>query len=523
MAAPQTRSFVKVDGSYAWYALTVLVAVFFLNYVDRSIVAILAQDLGKDLAIGNAQLGFLYGTAFVIFFTIFGIPFGRLADSWSRVRLIGFGLAFCSAMTIASAFATSYPLLVLARVGVGIGEAAAAGPAAYSLLADYFSPKRKALAFSIYLSGVYLGSGFSLAIGGWIAGSWNHAFPSGGAPLGLVGWQAVFVAIGIPGLLLALWVLSLREPQRHKTASISATRPNLALSFAREVKTVLPFAGLAVLSRFPGGMRANLVALTFVSCLCAFLISVTNSPAQWIAYGIGLYAVISWAQTLRHVDHPTFTLIFGTPPAVKIVAGFGAVAGINMTMAFWAAPYAIRTFHVDASIVGPAIGIPAAFAAATSIIVGGRLSDAWKQRDVRGRIFTCMLAGLLPLPLIVALFHAKDFTTYSLICPFIYFTCSLWGGSAIAALQDLVLPRMYATAGAVSGAGTALVGVAIGPYSSGKISEISGSLVTGIYSVVFPLALLGFLLLWRASRQIGTMEFSKLHRAQLSGEIHSIE
>jgi MFS family permease len=512
-----------VDGAYAWYALMVLLFVFFLNYVDRAIIAILALDIERDLRIGNAQLGFLYGTAFVIFFCIFGIPFGRLADSVSRIRLIGCGLALCSAMTIASAFATSYSMLVAARVGVGIGEAAAAGPAAYSLLADYFSPRRRALAFSIYISGVYLGSGFSLTIGGWISTMWNHVYPAGGAPLGLAGWQAAFTAIGCPGLFLALWVLSLREPQRCRGANGFGRTERLWPLFRREMQAIVPIVGLMGLARFPRGARNNLIAAAIIGGSCFSLAMITGNQGQWCAYGIGLYVVVSWAQMLRHTDAPTFSLIFGTPTALKIVTGFGAVAGVNMTMAFWLAPYAMKTFKIDANVAGSSIGIPAALTAAAGIILGGKLSDMWKQRDARGRVFTCMLAGIFPIPLIVLLFQAHDFATYASICPFIYFFSSLWGGSAIAALQDLVLPRMFATAGAVSAIGTSFVGVAIGPYASGKISEVSGSLVFGICSVVFSMALLAVVMLWPASSGIASLELSKWDRARLSGEVNNAQ
>ncbi len=119
------------------YVLGVLFLVYMLNFIDRQVPVILAQDIKAGLGLSDAQLGFLYGTAFAIFYSLFGIPLGRLADSWYRGRLIAAGLIFWSVMTALSGLARSYGQLALARIGVGIVEASAS-PAAYSLLINYF-------------------------------------------------------------------------------------------------------------------------------------------------------------------------------------------------------------------------------------------------------------------------------------------------------------------------------------------------------------------------------------------------
>ena len=135
-------------GAYAWYALIVLVIVYILNFIDRQILSILAEDIKADLGLEDAQIGFLYGTAFAVFYALFGIPLGRLADSWYRGRLMALGLALWSSMTALSGFANSFGMLAVARVGVGIGEASAS-PAAYSMISDYFPKERRATALSI--------------------------------------------------------------------------------------------------------------------------------------------------------------------------------------------------------------------------------------------------------------------------------------------------------------------------------------------------------------------------------------
>src|SRR5215470_7449239 len=151
----------RIDEAYARYALGLLVIVYVLNFLDRQILSILAERIKADLGLTDAQIGFLYGTAFAVFYSVFGIPLGRLADVWVRTRLIALGLAVWSLMTTASAFARGFAQLTAARIGVGVGEASAS-PAAFSLLSDYFPPARRATVLAIYSSGIYIGAGLGL-------------------------------------------------------------------------------------------------------------------------------------------------------------------------------------------------------------------------------------------------------------------------------------------------------------------------------------------------------------------------
>jgi MFS family permease len=215
-----------VGGPYAWYVLALLVLVYVMNFIDRQILSILAEDIKRDLDLTDAQLGFLYGTAFAVFYALFGVPIGRLADNWVRTRLLALGLTLWSGMTAMSGLAGSFTQLSLARIGVGVGEAAA-GPSAYSMISDWFPKARRATAISIYAAGLYLGGGVSLLIGAVVVKGWNTAYPGGG-PLGLVGWQAAFMAVGIPGLLLALWVATLIEPIRGRADGLPPPVPTPA-------------------------------------------------------------------------------------------------------------------------------------------------------------------------------------------------------------------------------------------------------------------------------------------------------
>ncbi len=147
MAAARAEEAAPVP-AYSWYVLSVLVVVYILNFIDRQIVSILAVDIKADLGLTDSDMGFLGGAAFAVFYALFGIPLGRLADNWHRVRLLTVGLALWSVMTALSGFARNQLSLSLARMGVGIGEATAS-PTAYSLISDYFPKRQRATAIAI--------------------------------------------------------------------------------------------------------------------------------------------------------------------------------------------------------------------------------------------------------------------------------------------------------------------------------------------------------------------------------------
>ena len=528
-AAPAPK--VRV-GAYAWYALMLLVVVYIINFIDRQILSILAEDIKRDLGLEDAQIGFLYGTAFAVFYALFGIPLGRLADSWYRGRLMAIGLTLWSSMTALSGFANSFAMLAVARIGVGIGEASAS-PAAYSMISDYFPKERRATALSIYSSGLYIGGGLSLPIGGFVLSRWNMAYPdSAAAPLGLAGWQAAFLAVGIPGLLVALWLLTLREPQRGQSDGLPQpiVRPNAWRDFGRELMAILPPLTLLSVSRFPGELRTNLIVLALVVAAATGLALWTTDVPQWAAYGLGVYAVFSWIQSLRHRDPPTYRLIWATPTVLAMTIAFGSISFVTYAMSFWTPPYVMRTFYPDPTgpgfyiggmtgkeEVAALIGWGGAVSAALGVILGGIVSDIWRQRHPAGRIYVNMLSILLSAPLVFILFTTDDLTTFYWLFPVAHMFSSSWVGAAVATLQDMVLPRMRATAGATYILGTTMVGLALGPYFAGKIADVTQNLSAGIFAlyIVPPFTLLA---LWLVSRRIAEVEASKVERAREAGE-----
>jgi len=198
----------------AWFTVAILLMAYVLSFVDRQILNLLVGPIRADLGISDTQMSLLMGLSFAIFYTIAGIPLGRVADTRSRRGLIAWGILFWSLMTAACGLAKQYWHFVLFRIGVGAGEAALS-PAAYSLMADSFPPEKRATAISVYSMGIYLGAGMAFLLGGIVI-TWANA--RGDMVLPLLGtvrpWQVIFLVLGAAGALFSLVLLAIREPSR---------------------------------------------------------------------------------------------------------------------------------------------------------------------------------------------------------------------------------------------------------------------------------------------------------------------
>ncbi len=188
--------------AYAWYALGLLTLVYVLNFLDRTLIYILFTPIKKEMAFSDLQLALLGTTSFVIFYTALGIPFGRLSDRLVRKNMIAGGLAVWSLFSGLTGFAKGFWTMFFCRLMVGVGEATL-GPAALSLLSDYFPPSMRATVQGIYSSGIAIGSGLAFFLGGWLGQNY--------------GWRWAFYFLGFPGLLLAVVVFFLREQRRGRT------------------------------------------------------------------------------------------------------------------------------------------------------------------------------------------------------------------------------------------------------------------------------------------------------------------
>lgn len=199
---------------YAWYVVVVLTIAYVFSFMDRQILNLLVEPIRHDLQISDTQMSLLMGFSFAIFYTLFGIPLGRMADSKSRRAIITTGLVFWSMMTGFCGLAQKFWQFLLLRMGVGVGEATLS-PSAYSMIADYFPPEKRATAISVYSMGIYLGAGLAFILGGVMvrltAGYTSMTLP-------LVGtvrpWQSIFFLLGFLGLAFALLMFTVREPVR---------------------------------------------------------------------------------------------------------------------------------------------------------------------------------------------------------------------------------------------------------------------------------------------------------------------
>ena len=507
--------------TYSWYVLGVLVIVYILNFIDRQIISILAVDIKRDLELTDSDMGFLGGAAFAVFYALFGIPLGRLADNWHRVRLLGIGLALWSTMTALSGFARDQLSLTLARMGVGIGEATAS-PTAYSLISDYFPKHQRATAIAIYSSGLYLGGGISLFIGAKIVENWNAAYPGGG-PLDLVGWQAAFLAVGLPGIAVALWVASLREPVRGAMDGVASPgSPRPFADFAADLSTIVPpFTFWGAWRRGPSAFAVNVFVAVGLALFAWLMIGLTGNLPQWSAVALGYYAVFSWACVLREKDPPTFRLIWGTPAFICTTLGYGLVALAAYALAFWSAPYAEQVLGLPKSELAFILGANGAVSGFLGVIIGGKVADALRARNPAGRVLVILFGVIAPIAPIWIGYSTDDVVLFYVM----NFLAGMFGaaalGAAAATTQDLVLPRMRGTATASFFLGTTLVGLCFGPYMVGQISDLAGTRVdgeligdlrTGILSLIGVAPIAAVLLLY-AYRTVPRAEATLLERS----------
>lgn len=239
MSASKEKAKQFIGSPYAWLVLGLLTVIYISSFVDRQIIAVLATQIQEEMKMSNLQVGLLYGTAFSLIYAICGIPMGRLADLYSRKLMIVTGLAVWSLMTFISGFATSLTFLVTARMLVGVSESALS-PAVYSLLSDYFKPEQRATVFSIYAAGIFVGIGV--------------AFLGGGTVAQLYDWRTALMAVGAPGLLLAVvaWLV-IKELPRGITQKTARYHPNMSMAevlrYILKKKTILfHFLGFSFLA-----------------------------------------------------------------------------------------------------------------------------------------------------------------------------------------------------------------------------------------------------------------------------------
>ena len=365
--------------------LFTLVATF--GFVDRIIVQALVQPIKTELRVSDSHMGLFGGLAFAALYVVLSIPIARLAERRNRLAIVCVSTALWSLATAVSAFANNFGQLLLARVGVGIGEAGST-PATFSILSDTFPRERRASALSIYSLAVPLGAFLGGALGGYVAHRW--------------GWRAAFQVVGLPGVLLALLLwLTLREPPRGQ--------------------------------HDPG-------------------VDATHTPA--------------FSAVLRRFA--------ARPSLIHVVLGamFSTVGGYGIS--YFVAAYLTRHFGLDYAQAGLRLGLVSSVPAALSILAGGFLTDWAGRRAAYWYALIPALGSLLCVPFYVAAFRADTANTttallaVAALCQYAYIP------AAAAITQNMMAPRMRATATALTGLLYTLVGQGLGPWLVGTLSDHVG-------------------------------------------------
>jgi MFS family permease len=499
---------------YSWYALGVILAANTLNYLDRSILHILAPAIIEDMQLDDAQMGFLMGTAFAIFYAVVGIAMGRIADALQRTRVMAVGLAIWSAMTAFGGMSSSFAMLGAARMGVGIGESTAT-PCGQALIAEYFPPKKRATALSINMTGSFIGTAGAMIIGGLFLEHWD-SWCGGIGACGVKSWQAALFAVGLPGLPLALIVWWLREP------GVSGSDLPASSVLLREFAAAVPPFTLVTVFGL-GGRKALLNNLALVAgcvLVAAGLILLTGDTAQWASVALGAYAIVTWGQVQSYRDAPLFKLTFGDRSFLLTAFGAAAIACIGGGVSSWAATFAMRTYQLSPLTTGVNLGLLHAITATIGVIFGGWMADRIKPRDKRAPIYVAAASAILGLPFLALMVLSRDLTLFYVGFVLYAFSSSLWGGTYAALAQDLVLPRMRSAAAACFSLVAIIVASGAGPYWAGRISKATGSLSTGMMSMQLLLIVILPLLWFTAKSLKGESPERRLDIARAAGENH---
>ncbi|MBM3515979.1 MAG: MFS transporter [Alphaproteobacteria bacterium] len=272
---------------YAWSVVGMLTLAYVLSFIDRQILGMLITPIKASLHLTDTELGLLMGPAFAFFYVTLGWPIGWMADRINRRNIIATGIALWSLATAACGLSMNFTQLLWSRLMVGVGEAALT-PSALSLMADYFAPKSRPRAIAVYSTGIYLGSGIAYLGGGALVGMLQDA---GGVTLpvfgAVEGWQAAFLALGIPGVLVALLMLLIREPTRREDTGQAGE----ALTFAESRQ----YFGQRWTAYLP--VCLGMCATTTIAYIAGWNIVWFQRIWDWKIQDIGLWIGISYLIT----------------------------------------------------------------------------------------------------------------------------------------------------------------------------------------------------------------------------------
>ena len=367
------------------YVLVVLTLVYTFNFIDRQLLSILQEAIKVDLSLSDAQLGLLTGFAFAMFYVTAGIPIARLADRSNRRNIVAVSVGLWSFMTAISGFVQNYLQLLLARVGVGVGEAGGSPPS-HSIVSDIFPKKQRASALAFYSTGVNLGILFGFLFGGWL----NEFF----------GWRVAFMVVGVPGIMLAILVrTTVREPVRGLVENKQASDKQVPF---KDVITLL------------------------------------------------------WQRkTFRHM---------------ALACGLNAFAGYGTVN--WLASFFIRTHEMSTGELGTWLALSTGLFGAIGVLIGGILGDKLGGRDKRWYTWIPGLATIMVVPFMIIVL-ITDNQYVALVCVFIPGTLqNVYLGNSIATTHNLVGLRWRSTASAILFFILNVIGLGMGPFAVGLLSDM---------------------------------------------------
>lgn len=477
-----------------WYALLLVACAQALSLLDRQILSILAPSISADLGIGDAEIGLLYGTVFALFYALFSLPLGRLVDGWIRTRLLAICLAMWSLAAGMAAFASSFTLLAVSRLGVGIAEGATQ-PAANSIIFDD-SPRAARHRH-----------GRHGHCGGTGPGPVDGARRRGRAMVGYalrLGWSTVRplrLADRLPRrrharLSARLLIFRMREPRRGGLDGITspATEAHPFKASAAVLGTVTPGSNWFMLWHRNAGARQwaiNLIGLALICLFCWSMVQLTQaySPRpplavlggaldphvlQWFVMGFGLFVILNLFQSFKLTDPPTYKVVLSPSLMLLMVIG-GLQTAINYGVMGFTPSFLVREHGLSMAETGLQFGaLPAALGIAGPVIAGPLTDWPTRTMGAKARVWLILFAlGILPF-FGIWTYSAESATSFYLRFSVYSIILTLWLPPLYAQLLELVLPRMRGITFATYTIVMTLPGLGLSPYFVGIVSDRNG-------------------------------------------------
>jgi MFS family permease len=423
-----------VSRRYAAYAVGLLALINIINYIDRNILFVLFEAIKRDLHLSDAELGWL-GSAYVIVYALSAIPLGVLSDLKSRRTVVGAGVTLWSVFTAMGGLARNFGQLFVCRSMVGVGEASYA-PAAQSLIATYFPGRGRALALGVFWGGLALGG----VSGIWLGGELEQVY----------GWRAAFLAVGIPGFVLAMLATQLRDPDRARQQfPVLEQLKRLELTIWRIAKALWPLWAFTA----AGGLAALVIdrARFGRPDLDAAVLTAFAGAGLVVLVGRAVRAALIHRHDFP-IHHPRVEefvragrAVLRTKTLVWLFLG-GALIAFSMNgLVAWSPSYLQREMGLIPQTVGRTIGVWGLSGGVLGVVFGGRLGDRLAERFAAGRVLVGSAGFLLGAPLAMWLLTVEDLNVFIPLFFATTFFFTWYHGPMSAAIFDVVPPQVAAS------------------------------------------------------------------------------